>query len=81
MQAYAVAITEANLRNAIRSEAGRNYDLDWSLHWLEEHGSGWFLRDEGSPLDCQFFMPEVFAELYGFISDDETATFRRVIKL
>lgn len=80
--AYAVAITEENLRGVIRSEAGSNFDLEFALAWLEEHGEGWFLRDEESALDCQFFMPMVFVEMYQFVSSlDHTSLFRQVIKI
>lgn len=76
--AYAIYITEENLRGVIRSEAGSNYDLELSLQWLAEHGEGWFLRDETSPLDCQFFVPEVFFETYNFVSNDEALLIRHV---
>lgn len=80
--AYAVAITEDNIRGVICSEAGPGFDLDFALAWLEEHGEGWFLRDEESPLDCQFFMPLVFVEMYMFTSSlDSNSLFRQVIKL
>lgn len=81
MPAYAVEITEANIRGVICSEAGRAFDLDLALRWLEEHEGGWFLRDEGSPLDCHFFMPEVFAEMYAFTSFDDGAIFKHVVKI
>lgn len=81
MSAYAVAITEDNVRGVIHSEAGLNFNLEYALNWLKAHGEGWFLRDEESPLDCQFFMPLVFEELYMFTSNDEHSLFRHVIKL
>lgn len=76
--AYVVAITEENLRTVIRSEAGPSFDLDLSLQWLAEHGEGWFLRDEGSPFDCQFFVSDVLEELYRFTSVDDHSLFRHV---
>lgn len=80
--AYAVAINEANIRGVIHSEAGADFNLELALAWLKEHEEGWFLRDEESPLDCQFFMPEVFAEMYMFTSPiDSTSLFRQVIKI
>lgn len=80
--AYAVAVTEENIRGVIRSEAGPNFDLEFALAWLEEHGEGWFLRDEESPLDCQFFMPLVFVEMYQFASSlDQASLFRQVFKV
>jgi len=80
MGAYVVAITEENIKGVIRSEAGLDFDLDYALDWLEEHGEGWFLRDEESPLDCQFFEPEVFKEFYIFSSMNDNSLFRQVIK-
>lgn len=80
--AYAVAITEDNIRGIIRSEAGLDFNLELALTWLEEHLEGWFLRDEGSPLDCHFFEPLVFVELYKFVSPhDHTSLLRQVIKI
>lgn len=81
MSAYAVKITEDNIRGVIRSEAGKSFNLSIALSWLEEHEEGWFLRDESSPLDCEFFMPEVFAEMYAFTSDDKSSLIRHVVKL
>jgi hypothetical protein len=80
MSAYAIAITEENLRGVIHSEAGPSYDLETALSWLEDHEEGWFLRDPGSPLDCEFFMPEVFFEMYIFLSNDKESLIRRVVK-
>lgn len=79
--AYAIYITEENLRGVILSEAGPNYDLELSLQWLEEHSEGWFLRDDMSPLDCQFFVPEVFFETYRFTNNDEAQLIRHVREL
>lgn len=78
MYAYVVAVTEENLRGVILSEAGPSFDLALSLAWLKEHGEGWFLRDENSTLDCQFFMTEVLEEMYDFSPHDEHSLFRRV---
>jgi hypothetical protein len=80
LPAYAIAVTEENLKGVIRSEAGPKFDLETALWWLEEHGEGWFLRDPNSPLDCQFFMPEVFFEMYSFWSNDPTSLIRRVVQ-
>lgn len=81
MPAYAIAITEDNLRGVIHSEAGLNFNLEAALKWLEDHEEGWFLRDLGSPLDCEFFMPEVFKEMYIFMNDDTSALIRSVVKI
>lgn len=78
MVAHAIAITEENVRGVIQSEAGSYYNLETALKWLEEHEEGWFLRDPSSPLDCEFFMPEVFNEMYMFLSKDQSSLIRRV---
>lgn len=80
MPAYAIAVTEENLRGVILSEAGRDFDLEGALLWLKDHESGWFIRDPGSPLDCAFFMQEVFQEMYDFLNDDQSSLIRMVIK-
>jgi hypothetical protein len=77
--AYVVKITEDNLRGVIRSEAGPNYDLDAALDWFNEHGEGWFLRDEETVLDCQFFVPDILTKFYKFTNVDDHSLFRRVI--
>jgi len=81
MHAYVIEVTPENLRGVIRSEAGKSFDLDLALAWLDEHGEGWFLRDEGSALDCQFFVPEVLFEMYVFTSHDESELLRQVVKI
>lgn len=85
MPAYACEVTVTNI-NAILSELGRKADRDEAqtliTDWLEEHGEGWFLRDESSVLDCNFFVPSVFFEMYAFDrSDPGEGLFRRVVKL
>lgn len=80
MPAYACRVTPENM-GAIASEFGkRKWDLQEAMQWLEEHGDGWFLRDDSSPLDCHFFEPTVFFEMYAF-DGDSNSLFRRVIKL
>lgn len=81
MSAYAIAVTEENLKGVIRSEAGPNFDLEEALSWLKDHQFGWFVRDPGSPLDCELFMPEVFAEMYLFLSNDKESLIRRITKI
>lgn len=81
MGAYAVAVTEDNIKGVIRSEAGRSFNLERALDWLKVHEEGWFLRDEESALDCQFFMPEVFEEMYKFTYSESTSLLRSVIRI
>lgn len=79
MVAYACVLSEANL-NAIASESPQ-FDRELTLQWLEEHREGYFLRDDSSPFDCQYFEPSVFLEIYQFESADTTALFRRVRRI
>jgi len=79
MQAYAIEITDENLRGVIHSEAGKDYNLADALKWYEEYGGGWFLRDPGSPFDCRFFMPEVFDQMYSFLSPLDTSSLIRPV--
>lgn len=79
--AYAIAITEENIKGVIRSEAGLDFDVEGAFNWLKEHGSGWFLRDDESPFDCQFFDSEVFEEIYKFNSIDDHSLFRKVYRI
>lgn len=79
--AYAVAVTDENIRGVILSEAGPGFNVELALKWLEEHEEGWFLRDKESSFDCLFFVPEVFSEIYTFTSADDHSLFRHVIRV
>lgn len=79
MAAYVVEVTEDNLRTVILSEAGPNFTLTEGLKWLEDHGEGWFLRDEGTVLDCQFFVTNVLKQFYYFANPNDQSLFRRVL--
>lgn len=81
MASYAIAITKDNIRGVIQSEAGLKFNLETALCWLEDHEEGWFVRDPESPLDCEFFMPEVFEEMYMFIANDYDSLIRRIVKV
>lgn len=76
--AYAIAMTEENIYGIIRSEAGLGYDPENAMKWLKEFGQGWFLRDETTPLDCRFFVPETFDAMYKFVSNDQNQLMRQV---
>lgn len=78
MTAYAIAITEENVRGIILSEAGSKYDVDGALHWLATYGEGWFVRDPSTVLDCSFYTPEIFEQMYTFISADEHSIMRHI---
>jgi hypothetical protein len=77
--AWACKVTKNNLA-VIASESGPKFDRQFAENWLAEHGEGFFLRDEASPLDCHFFVPEVFQDFYVFAHDDDSSLFRKVIK-
>jgi len=81
MGAYAMAITEENIRGIILSEAGPKYDLDVALAWLAEYEVGWFVRDPSTVLDCSFYTPEIFAEMYVFLFDDQTSIIRHIAQV
>lgn len=81
MAAYAIALTENNIRGVIISEAGPGFNVDLALQWFKDHEEGWFIRDPESPLDCAFIMPEVFGEIYMFVSDDQSSLIRRIVKI
>jgi hypothetical protein len=77
--AFAVRITEENFQ-AIASEKP-NFNLEETLQWLEDHGQGYFLRHPGTSFDCEYFVDEVFTQLYAFAAADTSAIFRRVHRL
>lgn len=58
-----------------------DFDKEEFINWLEEHEEGYFLRDPESVLDCQYFEPTVFLEIYTFTSPDRGELFRRVVKI
>lgn len=80
--AYAVDISEANL-GAIASEAGRKFDREHLRWWCDTYGMrGYFVRDEGSSLDCELFLPETFFTKYEFkYPNDSSTLFRPILKL
>ena len=81
MEAYAIAITEENIRGIILSEAGTKYDLDVALRWLEESEVGWFVRDPSTVLDCSFYTPEIFETMYAFTDYDQHSLMRKVTQI
>ena len=80
--AYAVEVLEENL-DAIVSEAGRKFDRAYLRWWCETYGMrGYFIRDEGSSMDCELFLPETFFAKYEFkYPSDTSSLFRPVLKL
>lgn len=76
--AYAIPINEQTIKGIILSEAGRRYNVAAAMEWFKEYGEGWFLRDEGHALDCQFFVPEIFTTFYKFSGGDEQSLIRLV---
>lgn len=77
--AWASAIVEENYQ-AIISESGGSLDAKFIVAWVKKNGSGFFLRDTSSPLDCNLFPTEEFNKLYMFKNNDE-GMFRLVIQL
>lgn len=78
----AIEISEVNF-NAILSEAGRKFNMQYLRWWCENYGmGGYFLRDECSPLDCELFTAEAFLSKYAFLHPkDERSLFRTVVQL
>lgn len=76
--AYACRISEENF-GAIRSEHPK-FDLESTKAWLEQHERGFFLRDEGSALDCHYITDEIFFIYYEFEPLDKNAVFHRLIR-
>ena len=81
MPAYAIAITEDNIRGVIASEAGPNFDFITALQWLKEYEEGWFVRDEETAFDCKFFEPTIFLQIYAFTSNDDNDLIRNIIRI
>lgn len=76
---YAVRLNEDNYQ-AIASEKP-GFDLEETRQWVEEHGGGFFVRDEGSrAFDCQYMVDLVFYEIYAFDGFDETDMFHKLIR-
>jgi hypothetical protein len=79
MVAYACRISEENF-DAIASEKP-DFDREQTLQWLEQNGTGYFLRDESTNLDCGYFVDDNFFQMYTFDSTDKQDLFRRVLKI
>lgn len=79
MPAYVCLITPEN-KCVIRSEKP-DFDEVKFHEWLAKHGSGYFLRDERSPFDCQYFDEIAFDQMYIFEHGNVGALFRRVFRI
>lgn len=63
---------------AIASERP-GFDVQEFEAFIEEHGTGYFLRDPSSQFDCHYFDDVVFFEFYMFESkSDKDQLFRHV---
>lgn len=71
-QAVSVEIIKNNYQ-AIVSEAGSAFNdadkigvgaMGFLKDWVEKNGSGYFIRDVTSPMDCLLLVPEDFHRLY-----------------
>lgn len=79
--AWATPIVDDNYQ-AILSEAGGVFDRQFLEAWVSKNGTGYFLRDASSPLDCCLVSVESFVKLYDFrYPNDKAALFREVVKL
>jgi|KBSMisStandDraft_5_1062788.scaffolds.fasta_scaffold2185290_1 hypothetical protein len=79
MPAYAVRISPENF-GAICSEKP-DFNQEEALKWLEQHKQGYFVRDDESSLDCQYFEDTSFFAVYTFADKDPRALFRRIMRL
>lgn len=78
--AYACRITVENM-GAIASELP-GFDREAVLAWLQEHDSGYFVRDENNKaFDCRFMSDIVFAQIYAFEETDRGEIFRRIVRI
>lgn len=76
--AYACRISQENL-GAIASEKP-DFDREEALEWIQT-GGGFFIRDEGSPFDCEYMADVVFHQIYLFDNFDRTAIFHRILRM
>lgn len=80
MVAYAVPITLENM-GAIASEKP-DFNREEFLSWIEDHGTGFFVRDPGTVFDCEYFDPKVFLEIYIFEKrSDANELFRQISRI
>ena len=79
-RAWAVVVTKKNFP-AILSEAGQTFDRHFLERWFAAEGDGFFVRDNGAPLDCCLFPELEFYRLYMFANGDVKALFREVHRL
>jgi len=78
--AYAIRLNEENY-GAIASEKP-GFDLAEARAWVEEHGGGFFIRDEGyKTFDCQYMADLVFHQIYIFENFKDTDMFHRLKRI
>lgn len=80
MVAYAARLCEENY-GAIRSEKP-DFDLAQARAWVEDHGAGFFIRDESSkPFDCSYMPDIVFYQIYIFDDFNKADLFHRIVRM
>jgi hypothetical protein len=79
MVAYACRIVRENF-HAIASEKP-DFDIDELYEWLDEHKTGYFLRDISSPFDCKYVPDDLFFQIYIFERADTGELFRRILMI
>lgn len=79
-QAYAVRLNEDNY-GAIASEKP-GFDLEHTRTWVEDHGGGFFIRDEESKaFDCEYMADVVFHQIYTFERFSPNDIFHKIIRI
>jgi hypothetical protein len=80
MVAYACRIIENNF-GVIASEKP-DFDMKEIIAWINEHKTGYFIRDPDSVFDCKYMHDTVFFQIYRFDNTyDEDELFRRAFNL
>lgn len=79
MVAYACRITEQNF-GVIASEKP-DFNMKEIVEWIEQHETGFFIRDPASIFDCKYMHDDVFFEFYKFADTDKDRLFRLLFEI
>lgn len=77
---YAVRLNEENYQAVASEKPG--FDLEATRIWVEDHGGGFFIRDEESTaFDCEYMVDLVFHQIYEFESFNENEIFHKIKRI